>query len=253
LLMLSLQTPPIPYVGDPRPWAGWCWFYFNLEDKGSFTCIGMNLFGMKPQLLVPPNSGWYVSPKDGGWDVTILDGTPGTITVTDFLSLPAVASRPGPNRVNLLMANGWAMKDLVSTSWQAPKSLSGAVTAWTRDSTFNFEDWSLVSEAPVDYTDATGEFANGTGFAEVIGYENYYSYSDRMVAFLEAGILPGRRIAATPQLFAASKTKPLVIKLGRKSRADISQLRKHRSGPIIDQMLDIMKRLETEGRLDRDA
>jgi hypothetical protein len=150
------------------------------------------------------------------------------------------------------MANGWTMKELTSTSWPAPKSLSGTVTAWTRDSTFNFEDWSLVSEAPADYTDATGEFANGTGFAEVIGYENYYSYSDRMVAFLEAGILPGRSVAA-PQLFAASRTKPLVIKLGRKSRSDITQLRKHRSGPIADQMSDIVKRLETEGRLDRDA
>jgi hypothetical protein len=252
LLMLTLQSPPVPYIEDPKPWAAWCWFYFNLDDNASFTTIGLNLFGLYPQLPISPNTGWYVTPKDGGWDVTILDGAAGMLYLTKFLSLPAVTSRPGPNRVNVLMPNGWAIKNLASTTWQSPKTLSGNVTAWGPDSTFNFEDWSLVSEAPADYTDTSGQFANGTGFAEVIGYENYFSYHDRAIAFLEAQIVPGR--AARPAEFVAtSQKKPLVIKLGRRTHSEIAQLRKHRSGPIMDKISDIVKRLESEGRVDSDA
>jgi predicted secreted hydrolase len=250
LLMYSLQPPPIPYLTDPRPYVGWCWFYFNLENKETFTFIGINLFGLNPQLAIAPNTGWYVSPKDGRWNVTILDGTAGMLTLMKFLSLPAVTSRPGPNRVNLLMPNAWAIDKLTSTSWPTP--LSGAVKAWTEDATFNFQDWSLVSEAPADYKDTTGKFADGTGYAEVIGYENVISYRNRAVAFLETGILPGRPVGATG-FVAASLKKPLVIKLGRRSRSDIAELRKHRSGAIMDQISDIVKKLETEGRLDRDA
>jgi predicted secreted hydrolase len=250
LLMYSLTSPPIPFWEDPRPYVGWCWFYFNLENNDTFTCIAMNLFGLNPQLQIAPNTGWYATPKAGGWNVTTLDGSAGVLALTKFQSLPAVTSRPGPNRVNTLVPYAWKIDKLTSTSW--PKPLSGTVAAWSYDSTFNFQDWTLVSEGPADYTDATGSFANGTGYAEVIGYENVLSYQNRAIAFLRNGALSGRFVAATG-LVASSEKKPLVIKLGRRSRSDIAQLRRYRKGPIMDQITDILKRLETERRVDGDA
>jgi hypothetical protein len=193
---------------------------------------------------IAPKTGWYVARKDGQRTKRPSTAAPRCCILTKFPVASGGDQPADANRVNVLMPNGWKI-EFTSNSWPTP--LSGAVKAWTQDATFNFTDWSLLSEAPTEYKDTTGKFADGTGYVEVIGYEKVVGYRDWAVAFLETRILRGRPVEAT-EFVAASAKKLLVIKLGRRSRSDIAQLKKHRSGPIMD-----VKRLETEGRLDRDA
>lgn len=46
--------------------------------------------------------------------------------------------------------------------------------------------------------------------------------------------------------------KPLLVKIGKRSRAQINEL-KDRGGPLMDRIEKILRRLEREGRVDDDA
>jgi len=46
--------------------------------------------------------------------------------------------------------------------------------------------------------------------------------------------------------------KPLLVKIGKKSRAQINEL-KDRGGPLMDRIETIVRRLEGEGKVDDDA
>lgn len=46
--------------------------------------------------------------------------------------------------------------------------------------------------------------------------------------------------------------KPLLVKIGKKSRAQIDEL-KDRGGPLMDRIEKILRKLESEGRVDDDA
>ena len=267
-LNASLENPPkpypgydsIPFISDGKPFIGWCWMYLNLTNKDTLMVIGLNIglnpIGLYPQLKIGSESSYYVSIKDGKLDVTILSNPVqsgqalpppvGDMNIMDFQVLPTITSAPAPYRPNALIPNGWTLANVKDHSWE--NALAGNVTAWSDDATFNAEDWSLASEMPVDFTDTSGKFANGTGYAEVIGYENLLSLEKRALAFLESGVLPG----CPPEPIPAVK-KPILVKLGSKSRSEITRLRKKRDGPVMDQISDILKRLAAEGRVEGDT
>ncbi len=203
VLMASLQpssgVPPeamLPFLSDPRPFIGWCWMFFNLENNTAFTCIALNIFGLSLQLAVPPGSGFYLEMENGGWKSTLLDGKEGVMGISNFELLPTITTWPGPDRPSVLIPSGWGLAKVTNSNW--PSAIGGVVTAWSREATFNAEDWSVLSEMPADFVDPSGGFAKGAGFCEAIGYENVLSYQERAVAFLRSGILPGSSGATCP-------------------------------------------------------
>ncbi|NEZ57816.1 hypothetical protein DXZ20_19635 [Leptolyngbyaceae cyanobacterium CCMR0081] len=259
----SLENPPqqtpgydsIPFVDDGQPFLGWCWMYLNLANKDTLMTIGLNVgpnpIGLSPQLPIISTSSYYTSIKEGKLDVTILSNPEkpplvGEMKITNFQVLPTITNASGPYPPNALIPNGWTLTNVKDHSWA--HALAGNVTAWSDDATFNAEDWSLASEMPVDFTDTSGQFANGTGYAEVIGYENSFSFQQRALVFLETGVLPG----AIPEVSLAA-TKPILVKLGKKPRSHITQLRENFDGPIMDKISDILKGLEAEGKVEDDT
>lgn len=252
LLMASLENPggatlPIPFVDDPKPFIGWCWMFVNLGNNATFTCIAINTPGLSLNLQVIPDSIYYVSLKNGQWENTPLD-SPTNLLLENFLALPTITSDPGPNQPNVLIPDTWGLVNPKSKS--SKQALAGQLTSWSGDSTFNFEDWTLVSEAPVDFTDPTGNFANGTGFVEVIGFENVLSFQMRSVAFLETGILPGPPVDRPKPV---SAKKPLLVKLGAKTSSEVTALKQSRNPRMKSQISDILAELERNGKVDRDA
>lgn len=191
LLMASLEGAGVPFVDDPKPFVGWCWLFLNFANHTAFTGIGMNLFGLSLDLQYP--EGTFLEIDNGRWKTTTLTG--GSLRVDQFASLATIATQPRPAHASVLIPNRWTIAGMQNS---AP--FSGALTPWAEDGTFNPEDWSVLSEMPVDFTSVTGAFPGGTGYVESIGYENVISYQKRAVAFLETGILPGEGGEPSPPL-----------------------------------------------------
>ncbi len=59
-------------------------------------------------------------------------------------------------------------------------------------------------------------------------------------------------VAAADATPACPPKAPVLVKLGRKSREEIDDL-KEQGGPLMDRIEGIVKRLEAEGRIDDDA
>ncbi|MES0488614.1 MAG: hypothetical protein ABUK01_01385 [Leptospirales bacterium] len=60
----------------------------------------------------------------------------------------------------------------------------------TKQLTSTRADLAIASEMPADYTDTSGKHPNGTGYCELVGFENTVTYRNRVLAFLKSGTLP---------------------------------------------------------------
>ncbi len=56
------------------------------------------------------------------------------------------------------------------------KPLSGIATPWFHDGTFDGANGAVCAEIPADYTDLPGQYADGLGDMESVGFEPVASY-----------------------------------------------------------------------------
>ncbi|MBV8659565.1 MAG: hypothetical protein JO142_17220 [Burkholderiales bacterium] len=166
LMMTSLDNPdgkahPVPFVEDPTPYNGWVWQFYNLENGQAFTGAGFVLGEMidNPKMTY----GYFLNPANGGWEAIFINGN------MDLLYPNAFPSRVGKSspQVDIPVVRAYSGVENIFTG----KPLSGVATPWHSDGTFNGMNGALGAEFPADFTDLSGQYANGLGYLETIGFE----------------------------------------------------------------------------------
>lgn len=195
LMMTSLdnadgKTKPLPFVDDPTPYNGWIWQYYNLDDGISFTTASFIEGEMKYEL--PEIYGYFLYPeKDGAWLATYIVGKNKLLSPTGF---PAIVgkTRYKKNNPTIEIPMVRAYQELRNAVLPLPLPLTGVATPWCSEGTFNGADWGLIGEFAADYTDQTGEYADGVGFMESVGFEKVEDYHNFALEFLKKGRRPSK-------------------------------------------------------------
>lgn len=183
LMMQSLKNPgnaasPVPFTDDPKPYNGWCWQFFNLENGDAFTGAAFQKWYMSSN----PDFGYgyYVAADKsaGKWNSIFIEGS---MLLAGFQSFPVNVSLPG-STPTVQYPTSWKYVNVESFLGDP---LQGTATPWFYDGTFNGPALQVISENPVDYVDTSGKHPNGTGFCESVGFERTDSYRKRALDFLK--------------------------------------------------------------------
>jgi predicted secreted hydrolase len=190
LMMQSLQNAggaasPVPFNDDPAPFSGWCWQFFNLAKGDAFTGASfVNWYlSANPSFVY----GYYVKPDSatGKWLSYFLDA--GSLQLNDFQSYPTpVCPVPMGDTINLPTSRNY--NNVENSLLGNP--LNGIATPWCDDGRFNSQSFTVISEAPADYKDTSGNYSDGVGFLETVGFEPKASVRARLLNFLTTGIQP---------------------------------------------------------------
>lgn len=188
LMMSSLDNSggaakPVPFVNDPTPYNGWVWQFYNLNDGRAFTGAGFVLGEMN--YTPPMGYGYFVSPnKQRGWNARFITGD---MTLTDPQPFPSIVAQPDDSTtVTIPISRSYAQ--IVTPLGSAP-ALSGDARPWYRDGTFNNPNGSLCGEFPADFTDTSGQYANGVGYLETVGFQAVGDWRAYMLGVLQGEIL----------------------------------------------------------------
>lgn len=171
LMMTSLENPdgavhPVPFVEDPLPYNGWVWQYYHLENGQAFTGAAFVLGAMTDHSTM--SYGYFLTPQNGGWDATFVNGQIDLLFPNPF---PARIGTPGA-MVDIPIVRAYSGVENMLLG----KPLSGVATPWYADGTFDGANGAVCAEIPADYTDQSGQYANGVGFMESVGFESVASY-----------------------------------------------------------------------------
>lgn len=183
LMMSSLENPdgavhPVPFVEDAIPYNGWVWQFYNLDNGQAFTGAGFVLGAMS---YAPALSyGYFLTPNNGGWDAIFIQGKLDLLYPNTF---PARVGTSGP-MVDIPIVRGYSSVENVFLG----KPLSGVATPWFPDGTFNGANGAVCAEIPADYTDLSGQYANGLGYMESVGFESVAGYRQYALARLKSGV-----------------------------------------------------------------
>lgn len=198
LMMTSLQNAddkvhPVPFVEDPSPYNGWIWQYFNLNNGQAFTTASFIEGEMKYDL--PEIYGYLLTPqKDGAWLAAYIVGNNKLLSPTGFPALIG-KTRYRKNNPTIEIPLVRAYKGLGNAILPLPLPLTGVATPWCSEGTFSGADWGLIGEFAADYTDLTGNYTDGVGFMESVGFEKVEDYRAFALEFLKKG----RRPSNTPR------------------------------------------------------
>ncbi|MHC9541274.1 MAG: hypothetical protein AB9903_17355 [Vulcanimicrobiota bacterium] len=182
LMMHSLQNAgnavsPIPFTDDPKPYNGWCWQFFNLENGDAFTGAAFQQWYLStnPDL----DYGYYVAAdkSTGKWNSIFISGS---MLLGGFQSFPVDVSLPG-STPTVLYPTSW---NYVNVESFLGDPLQGTAMPWYSDGTFNGPNLQVISEYPVDYVDTSGKHPNGKGYCESVGFEKTDAYRKRALEFL---------------------------------------------------------------------
>lgn len=181
VMMASLENPegavhPVPFTEDPLPYNGWVWQYHNLANGQAFTGAGFVQGAMNDSPAL--SYGYFLTPKDGGWEAIFIQGQ---LELRYPQAFPARIGSAG-DLADIPIVRGYA-------GVQNPllgHPLSGMATPWFEDGTFNGPNGSICAEIPADYTDLSGQYANGVGFMESVGFESVAGYRQYALARLKA-------------------------------------------------------------------
>lgn len=183
VLMQSLDNPagatsPIPFTDDRRPYSGWCWQFFNLENGDAFTGSAFEnwYISTTPQI----SYGYYVTPNAGRWTSLFISGDLALGGFQGFRAIPGDASSP---IVRIPTTRTYSnVKSILGLG----TALQGTATPWLAEGTFNFPGLQTVNETPADYVDTSGvKGRNGLGYCESVGFESDDSYRARALLFLQ--------------------------------------------------------------------
>lgn len=183
LLMQSIDNPagatsPIPFTDDRRPYSGWCWQFFNLENGDAFTGSAFEnwYISTTPQL----SYGYYVTPNAGQWTALYINGD---LSLSGFQGFRAI---PGDTSSPIVRIPTTRTYSNVKSILNLGTALQGTATPWQAEGTFNFPGLQTVNETPADYVDTSGvPGRNGIGYCESVGFESDDSYRARALAFLQ--------------------------------------------------------------------
>lgn len=182
VMMQSLKNAedaihPLPFVEDVKPYNGWSWQYFNLENGDAFTGASFQVGDMNPSPIF--SYGYYVNPNAAStkWESKYIFGD---MFLKDFQSYPVIVGNPLSPKVQFPSA--WEYDNILSFGI----SLAGKATPWFNDGTFNGQALQIISENPVDYIDMSGNNNNGVGFCESIGFEQVDSYRARVIKYISS-------------------------------------------------------------------
>jgi CrtC N-terminal lipocalin domain len=180
VMMTSLDNPegnvhPVPFAEDPAPYNGWVWQFYNLDNGQAFTGAGFIQGEMNdnPTLAY----GYFLTPKDGGWEAIFINGQ------INLLYPNAFPSRVGTSSPAVDIPIVRAYRSVENTLLGKP--LSGVATPWFFDGTFNGVNGALCAEFPADYIDLSGQYANGLGYMESVGFESGAAYQQYALALLK--------------------------------------------------------------------
>ncbi len=180
LMMHSLKNAgnavhPIPFLEEVKPYNGWSWQYFNLEQGDAYTGASFQLGNMQPS--VPFSYGYYIKPNASstGWESIFIFGE---MMLKNFVGHPAIVDDPSSTQV--LYPSEWEYANITSVG----VSLNGKATPWFIDGTFNGQSLQVISENPVDYEDLSATHNDGVGYCESVGFEIVDSYRQRVKAYL---------------------------------------------------------------------
>lgn len=181
LMMQSLEnsdnaTHPIPFVEEVKPYDGWSWQFFNLDNGDAFTGASFQKGNLNPS--IPLSYGYYIKPNTDStqWESEYIYGD---MFLKNFLGHPVIVDNPTSPLIQF--PTMWEYSNLQSIGL----SLSGNATPWINDGTFNSQSLQVISENPVDYIDVTGNNNNGVGFCESVGFESVESYRLRAKKYLK--------------------------------------------------------------------
>jgi hypothetical protein len=182
VMMQSLRnfgdaTSPIPFTDDPRPFNGWNWQFFNLDNGDAFTGAAFHQWYLSAN--PPLNYGYYVAADRalGKWNSLYITGQ---VILGDFRTFPVITDAPSSSST-IQLPNSWQYFNVQSVLGDP---LSGIATPWFTDGTFNGDALQIIGENPVDYKDTSGKHPNGVGFCESVGFERIDIYRKRALDFL---------------------------------------------------------------------
>jgi hypothetical protein len=191
LMMSSLKNPPatldpnpvhpVPFLEDPRPYNGWVWQFYNLDNGQAFTGAGFIVGEMTdtPSMVY----GYFLTPNGAkGWDAIFINGDITLLRPIPFRTIPCDTPYPSPETVIPTARAYTGVQNIL-----LGKPLSGVATPWHSDGTFSNPNWSVCAEIPADYTDMSGQYANGVGYMESVGFQSVDAYRDFALTFLKRG------------------------------------------------------------------
>lgn len=187
LMMSSLTgSTSIPFVDDYKPFNGWLWQYFNLDNGDAFTCAAFQQGAINDNPAIP--YGYYVTLNEAktAWDAFFISGE---MTISNFQSFPVPAVVTSSSLPTVSIPLDRSYENLQNIILGNP--LAGMVNPWFTDGTFNGSNWALLSEIPSDYVDTSGNHPNGVGYSEAVGFESVDNYRARALNFLVNGVYPG--------------------------------------------------------------
>ena len=172
LMMKSLENPrgpsgnvhPVPFVEDSRPFDGWLWQYFNMDDLTAVT--GAAFINGEMNAHPPMTYGYYLQPNGGnGWNATFVYGAIDSLWPNLF-PVPCTANPPF-TEATLPIVRTYR----VFNSYSLVTPVAGVATPWYPDGTFDLPSGDLFAEFPADYTDMSGHRTDGVGYLEFSGFE----------------------------------------------------------------------------------
>jgi hypothetical protein len=169
LMMKSLENQggavhPVPFVEDSRPFDGWLWQYFNMDDLTAVT--GAAFINGEMNAHPPMTYGYYLQPNGGnGWNATFVNGAIDSLWPNLF-PVPCTANPPF-TEATLPIVRTYR----VFNSYSLVTPVAGVATPWYPDGTFDLPSGDLFAEFPADYTDMSGHRAGGVGYLEFSGFE----------------------------------------------------------------------------------
>ena len=182
LMMHSLknadnQLHPIPFIEEVKPYNGWSWQFFNLENGDAYTAASFQVGNISPSVAI--NYGYYINPSIDStkWESKYIMGN---MTLNNFLGHPVIVDDPSSPLV--MFPSNWEYENIQSVDLL----LAGQATPWLNDGTFNGQSFQIISENPVDYIDTSGENNNGVGFCESVGFEQVDTYRTRIMEYLNS-------------------------------------------------------------------
>jgi CrtC N-terminal lipocalin domain len=188
LMMTSLENPngeihPVPFVEDPTPYNGWVWQFYNLDNGQAFTGAGFELGAMNynPKMTY----GYFLNPNNGAWEAFFINGD---LALQDPAQFPAITCNTPYQVPDVTIPTARGYSNVENPLLGQP--LSGQATPWYTDGTFNTQPWGLCAEFPADFTDTSGNYANGLGFLETVSFAPVEDYRNFALTFLETGVYP---------------------------------------------------------------
>ncbi len=172
---------PVPFVDDATPFNGWIWQYFNLDENNqAFTGASFIKGNIGDKMKM--DYGYFLEPKDRAWKAIFIMGD---TELKDPQTYSSIRNNPEQS-TEVIIPIERSYTHVKSLLFGKP--LSGNAIPWFKEGTFNMPDGSLCSEIAADFIDTSGNFSNGVGFMESMGFQSVDDYTAFALNFLKGNI-----------------------------------------------------------------